>query len=291
MASSITIFKPLVVFRLLSAAACLLFAAAAIAGQRVALIAPDQAASSHRMRDELADRLSAISDLKILDSDVAAAAFSSTGAETPFNLTGEAARRLGPLIGCDFFILLRSADQRRSESGRADYFEAYAPIFVVSARTGRLMMWRLLRHEAGRSADAREGLMASVGQVSLGIAALIKETAIAERQGVSRINEMPTEDADAAANFRPPVPYRRIKPEYTAQAALYDVAATVDMVIELDSSGKIITTEITRWAGFGLDESVKKTVRAMNWRPAERNGKPLPMRFLVRYNFKKLEKQ
>jgi hypothetical protein len=27
----------------------------------------------------------------------------------------------------------------------------------------------------------------------------------------------------------------------------------------------------------------------MNWRPAERNGKTLPMRFLLRYNFKKAE--
>ena len=40
-----------------------------------------------------------------------------------------------------------------------------------------------------------------------------------------------------------------------------------------------------------LDESVDKTVRAMNWRPAERNGKSLPMRFLVRYNFKKIDKE
>jgi hypothetical protein len=47
---------------------------------------------------------------------------------------------------------------------------------------------------------------------------------------------------------------------------------------------------ITRWAGFELDESVAKAVRSMNWRPAERNGKPLPVRFLLRYNFKKIEK-
>jgi hypothetical protein len=65
----------------------------------------------------------------------------------------------------------------------------------------------------------------------------------------------------------------------------------VEIVIDADASGRIMRTEITRWAGYGLDESVDKTVRAMNWRPAERNGKSLPMRFLVRYNFKKIDKE
>ena len=61
-------------------------------------------------------------------------------------------------------------------------------------------------------------------------------------------------------------------------------------MVDLDANGNILRTDVVRWAGFGLDESVEKTVRSMNWRPAERNGKTLPMRFLVRYNFKKIEK-
>jgi hypothetical protein len=36
---------------------------------------------------------------------------------------------------------------------------------------------------------------------------------------------------------------------------------------------------------------VTDAVRAMNWRPAMRGGKPLPMRVLLRYNFTKVEKE
>jgi outer membrane biosynthesis protein TonB len=60
--------------------------------------------------------------------------------------------------------------------------------------------------------------------------------------------------------------------------------------VDLNEKGDITDLEITRWAGFGLDENVIAVVRSMNWRPAERNGKPLKIRFLLRYNFKKIEK-
>jgi TonB family protein len=103
--------------------------------------------------------------------------------------------------------------------------------------------------------------------------------------------EVPEPGSPASKGFRPPVPYRRIKPEYTRLAYLYDVTATVDVEVDLDDSGRITRTEIKRWAGFGLDESVINAVKAMNWMPATRGGKPLPMRILLRYNFKKIDSE
>ena len=100
---------------------------------------------------------------------------------------------------------------------------------------------------------------------------------------------MPTENSPEAKNFRPPLPYKRIKPPYTRTAYLYSVEATVDVEIDVDETGKISRAEIVRWAGFGLDESVRETIRRMNWKAADRNGKSLPMRVLLRYNFKKIE--
>ena len=105
------------------------------------------------------------------------------------------------------------------------------------------------------------------------------------------MEELPDDNSPAAKNFRAPIPYRRIKPEYTTDAYLYDIKATVDIMVDLGHNGSILRTEIVRWAGYGLDESVEKAVRSMKWRPAERNGKPLPMRFLLRYNFKKFGKE
>lgn len=49
--------------------------------------------------------------------------------------------------------------------------------------------------------------------------------------------------------------------------------------------------EITRRAGYGLDESVAEIIKKMQRRPALREGKPLPIRVLLRYNFKKPESE
>ena len=87
------------------------------------------------------------------------------------------------------------------------------------------------------------------------------------------------------------MPYKRIKPEYTPAAYLYGIAATVDAEVSIDANGDVKRIDITRWAGYGLDESVIAAIRQMNWRPGERGGKPLPMRVLLRYNFTKIDKE
>jgi hypothetical protein len=38
-----------------------------------------------------------------------------------------------------------------------------------------------------------------------------------------------------------------------------------------------------------LDEAVARNIEKMNWRPAERNGKFIPLSILLRYNFKKID--
>ena len=104
------------------------------------------------------------------------------------------------------------------------------------------------------------------------------------------MEEPPDAASPLAKGFRAPIPFRRIKPDYTEIAALFDVAATVEITVDLDAAGTILRTEITRSAGYGLDEAVEKAVRTMNWLAASRDGKPLAMRFLLRYNFKKVDK-
>jgi TonB family protein len=105
----------------------------------------------------------------------------------------------------------------------------------------------------------------------------------------AKLEELPAENSTEAKNFRPPLPYKRIKPEFTQLANLYSVEATVEIEVEIDENGKILKTEIARWAGFGLDESVTETINKMQWRAASRNGKNLPLRVLLRYNFKKID--
>ena len=269
----------------------LLISFSTLAAQRVAVLTPDNAVLSRSFAAKLEDSLDG--KVRIIDDSLSETAFNSLKPESPFNLTKEESQRIGAAIGCDYFILLRSATLRRSASKRPEYYEANAVIYVVSSRTGKLVLWKLQKFEANKLKYADKMLAKSIDPLAAEIAASLNSTTKAEvsESTPPALEEVPDTNTPEAKNFRVPVPFRRIKPEYTTEAALYDITATVDMVIDLDASGTIRRTEIVRWAGYGLDESVEKTVRQMNWRPAERNGKALPMRFLVRYNFKKVEKE
>lgn len=270
----------------------LLFALCSLAfAQKVALLTPDATEQSRAYSARLAEHLK--ERVNLFDSDLSQAAYQSISPATPFNLTTTDAKLIGETIGCDFLILLRSATQRRSAFRRDEYYEAYAHIYVVSSRTGRLVYWKNQRYEAAKPDAVAMLLDDSVDGLTKELVSKMKSTQSDERNALPApsIEEVPDADSPAAKNFKAPIPYRRIKPEYTTEAALYGVTATVEILVDTDTNGAIARTEIVRWAGFGLEESVEKAVRAMNWRPAFRGGKPLAMRFFLRYNFKKIEKE
>jgi TonB family protein len=59
------------------------------------------------------------------------------------------------------------------------------------------------------------------------------------------------------------------------------------VLVDVDKDGEVKDVEIARWAGYGLDESVLKTVKQLHFFPAMRDGVAIPMRVLLRYNFRK----
>jgi len=101
------------------------------------------------------------------------------------------------------------------------------------------------------------------------------------------IELMSDDDGETNQNVRAPRPYRRLKPPYTQTAAIAEVEATVDVLLDIDARGETGRVEIARWAGYGLDQSVIDTVRQMHFFPAMRDGVAIPMRVLLRYNFRK----
>jgi TonB family protein len=70
-------------------------------------------------------------------------------------------------------------------------------------------------------------------------------------------------------------------------AARADAEGTVDVLVDLDTEGEVNRIEVTRWAGFGLDEATVNTVRQLHFFPALRDGVAIPIRVLLRYNFRK----
>lgn len=259
--------------------------------QKVALLTPDGAEQSKKFAALIEEYLE--DKVNLLDNDLGRAAYQSISPPAPFNLTADESKLIGTAISCDFFILLRTATQRRSAFRRNEYYEAYTHVYVVSSRTGKLVFWKNQKLEASNPNSAEKQLNVSAINLADELAAAIKLTfkTVVREASTPLIEEVPDADSPLAKDLKAPIPYRRIKPGYTAEAALYNVTATVEILVDTDTNGAITRTEIVRWAGFGLDESVEKTVRAMNWRPAFRGGKPLAMRFLLRYNFKRQEKE
>lgn len=265
------------------------FASTSFAQQKIAVLIPEKTYQSQIFAEKLGNSLT--KDFKVLDDSLSAAAFRSASYEKPFNLSLEESKNIGAAIGCDYFLLIKAENQRRYSFEKKEYYESYAVVYAVSSRTGRLVFWKLAGSEAETTEKAEKKLFASINNLSAEISDQLKTTTTDElnEKAAQKLEKLPAENSLEAKNFRPPLPYRRIKPPYTRLANLYTVEATIDIEIDVDENGKIRRTEITRWAGFGLDESVDKTIRQMNWKPADRDGKSLPMRVLLRYNFKKIQ--
>lgn len=267
-----------------------IYVAAVSAQQRIAIILPAENPQSLAVKNHFEKSFS--KTYRIIDSDLAKSVFQAGGFENPYNLSTEESKNFAAAVGCDYFLLLKADNQRRTSFAKPEYYESYAAAYVVSSRTGRLVFWVLKNAEAEKADEADEKLSSSFKELSNEISDKIARFYKDERNEIlPDLAEIPDENSAEARTFRAPLPYRRLRPAYTTLANLYNVTATVDALLDLDENGKVTRVEIVRWAGYGLDESVIKTINEMQWRAASRDGKTLPIRVLLRYNFKKIEKE
>lgn len=223
----------------------------------------------------------------LVDEDLSATAFASFRFAAPTNLSVTEASAVGEAMGADAFIIINASTIRRTSFEKPVYFESYAAIFVVDTRTGKLLRWLRPYIETPTEAEGLPGLLQTLDLTATEITRAIQDAKASddafERSTIEVLPDAPEKQ------LKPPIPYRRIKPSYTDAAEKLGIAATVEILVDIDATGKIIGTRFARWAGYGLDESVESSVREMNWRPAYRNGRPVPMRVLLRYNFKRLD--
>ncbi len=252
--------------------------------QQIAIVTPDKTETSLQLAAAIEDRL--VTNMNVADSKLASDIFAAADLPNPYNQSVTETRKLGTAIGCRFLLLIRSDVQRRASLENTRYFESFAAIFLADARNGELISWSLKSKQSPEKLAATELLYGTVqeivGEVSAEIAARLKTP-------VLPLDEFAADPAGNNRNVRFPMPYRRIKPEYTRNANLYGVEATLDIAVSVDAKGNVVETRILRWAGFGLEESVEKTIREMQWRPADRDGVPFPMTVMLRYNFKDIE--
>jgi TonB family protein len=74
-------------------------------------------------------------------------------------------------------------------------------------------------------------------------------------------------------------------PEYSEEARKAKYMGTIVLSLVVDSSGAPAELQIQRPLGLGLDEMAVKAVSAWKFRPAERDGNPVPVAINVEVNF------
>ena len=248
--------------------------------------------------DMLRTKLRATGDVLIADPDLSRAAAKGIGYAGSLNLTVSEARDLGAALATEFYMLGDAQTLRRSSFEAPVYYESYCSIFLVSARTGRLILWERPSFESPEATNAEAKLSQYLSDDAFArrLIGVIKKSQEDERvqrtvfsaSAEAIIDEAPEDEKAAEAQgIRAPRPYRRLRPEYPQTAARADAEATVDVVVDVGADGEVGDVQIARWAGFGLDESTIATVRRLHFFPAMKNGTPIPMRVLLRYNFRK----
>lgn len=255
---------------------------------RVAVVdlAGDERGEVRRLLEALPRRL------ELVDANQTRAAVKGAGYAGSLNLRRDEARDLGASLGCDFYYLGRVQNLRRIGGSGDHYFEATAAIFLVETRSGRLILFDLATSKSATEPNALTGLIATVRSsttkyVDAITAAAERRLAVAAPPTTAVEEDIEILDGEVSSHgLSAPVFFQRLKPAYTMEAALADVTATVEVSAVFGVDGRVLDgVEVERWAGYGLDESAIATVRALRFKPAARDGHPVAVRALVRYNF------
>lgn len=266
----------------------------------VAVLDFGETAFAHHAIETVRDNLRS-PELSILDSDLVRAAAKGVGYSGSLNMSLTEARELGAAIASDFFVLGDAQTLRRTSSSVPIYFESYCSIFIINAKTGQLVFWERPSFEDPNKTTTEQLLLKNLA-TNESRDRWIKAIKAAEadehaRLSISNDSNLPIIEAPddeqlaASQGLQLPRPYRRLRPEYPESAARADTEATVDVIVDVGADGEVGQVQISRWAGFGLDEATITTVRKMHFFPAKQSGSPVPMRVLLRYNFRKTSQQ
>src|SRR5215208_513512 len=238
---------------------------------------------AHVAAETIRNQFRASGDFLVVDADLSRAAAKGIGYSGSLNLTVTEARDLGAALATEFYIVGDAQTLRRSSSQAPIYYESYCSIFLVSARTGRLLSWERpgFEHAEATRSEAQLSQYLSDEALTRRLVGTIKKSQEDERiqrtifttSAEPLIEEAPDDEKAAEVQgIRLPRPYRRLRPEYPQTAARADAEATVDLVVDVGADGEVGDVQVVRWAGFGLDEATVATVRQLHFFPAMRNG-------------------
>jgi TonB family protein len=88
-------------------------------------------------------------------------------------------------------------------------------------------------------------------------------------------------------NVSAPIPIYKPEPAYSEEARKAKYQGTVVLWIVVDAQGNVANdVRVVKPLGLGLDEKAMETVRTWKFKPAMRNGTPVPVRVIVEVSFR-----
>jgi TonB family protein len=236
--------------------------------------------------------------VSLVDASMIEPALKAFSYDGSINMSTGEARRLASAIGCDFFVIGKTEALTRSDREGESHDEVYAGIMFVDARSGSLVSFEFVSEKASTREAAMNGVVNKFNSRAAGYVDQLIQfrlsalTLPSKTSGDSSFNDfiedIPDEASARARGFKPPQFLNRVKPDYTREAELADITATVEATVVFRSGGEVGNIEITRWAGFGLENSAMRAIRQLKFKSATRDGKPITVRATVRYNFRRI---
>ncbi|MGO8813937.1 MAG: energy transducer TonB [Terriglobia bacterium] len=87
-------------------------------------------------------------------------------------------------------------------------------------------------------------------------------------------------------NVSAPIPIFKPEPPYSEEARKAKYQGTVVLFIVVDASGNVTECRVIKPLGLGLDEKAVETVKTWKFKPAQRNGTPVPVQVTVEVSFR-----
>ena len=87
-------------------------------------------------------------------------------------------------------------------------------------------------------------------------------------------------------NVSAPIPIYKPEPAYSEEARKAKYQGTVVLWIVVDAQGNVADCRVVKPLGLGLDEKALEGVKVWKFKPAMRNGTPVPVRVIVEVSFR-----
>ena len=269
---------------------------------RVALIGfagskGDSAALANEAASILGASLGSDSRLLLIDQSIVQPALRGVGYDGSINMNRDEARRVGAAIGCDFFVTGKLETFTRSDRAAEEHEEALIGVMIIDGRTGALAVSDFIDERAATRQAAVATMSKTLTARAAGYADRMSRFQLArmqvnpvdsEKSRIEIAEDIPDDGSPRAAGFKPPEFLNRVKPDYTDAANLTDITAILEASVVFRADSEVGEIQIVRWAGFGLDEAAERAIRQLKFKPATRDGKPINVRAIVRYNFRRL---